>query len=330
MRSEMRQNKATKLWVIYSLARRKRPRDFHALAEAASPLPEKDENCPFCTAGGEMEEGGAVSFRNAGGGLVRAIPNKYPALFPEGTTRRKADGIHLSMDGFGYHEVIIETPRHDLQPSQMLKEEMELVVESYHRRYLEHMSDDRSMMAIIFRNHGYLAGASLLHAHSQLIVTAVVPTHIRWQEEEAQRYFDEWGRCVYCDILEHELKEGTRVVMENRHFAAFIPYAAEVPFETWIVPKTHRSDFGDISEEEKADFSEALRHVLARLYEKLKDPDYNYVLYSSARYRSGEPRLHWYLQIRPKLMTRAGFEIGSGMSINPSIPEEDAAFLRGE
>jgi UDPglucose--hexose-1-phosphate uridylyltransferase len=155
----------------------------------------------------------------------------------------------------------------------------------------------------------------------------MVPRYIRWREEEAQRYFDEWGRCVFCDILNFEMEDRRRVILENDSFIAFIPYAAEVPFEIWIMPKGHRADFGNISGAEKTDLAPALRYCLARLHDKLGDPDYNYVINTSARYRADEPQLHWYLQILPRLTTRAGFEIGSGININPSLPERDADFL---
>ena len=125
------------------------------------------------------------------------------------------------------------------------------------------------------------------------------------------------------------MKDQRRVIVENDYFIAFIPFAAQVPFEIWIMPKKHRANFGNISDAEKTDLAPALRYCLARLHGKLGDPDYNYVINTSARYRADEPQLHWYLQILPRLTTRAGFEIGSGININPSVPEKDIDFLRG-
>jgi UDPglucose--hexose-1-phosphate uridylyltransferase len=209
----------------------------------------------------------------------------------------------------------------------MSAEHVEAVVETYHQRYRDIMQAHENMMTIIFRNHGSRAGTSLIHPHSQLIVTAMVPHYVRWREDEAERYFDEWGRCVYCDILGFEMSDQRRLVWENNSFVGFIPFAAEVPFEIWIIPKRHQSDFGQITDEEKIDLASALQAVLSRLYGKLNDPDYNYVINTSARYRADEPQLHWYAQIRPRLTTQAGFEIGSGISINPSLPEKDANFL---
>ncbi len=185
------------------------------------------------------------------------------------------------------------------------------------------------MMAIIFRNHGDRAGASLKHPHSQIIVTGMVPRHIRWREQEAQDYFDDWARCLYCDILGFEIQNRRRVVQENESFLAFVPFAAEVPFEVWIMPKNHQADFGSISDQEKSDFAAILKNVLGNLHEKLNDPDYNYVINTAARYKAEEPQVHWYCQIHPRLTTQAGYELGAGIRINPSLPELDADFLNG-
>jgi UDPglucose--hexose-1-phosphate uridylyltransferase len=258
---------------------------------------------------------------------TRVVPNKYPAVTPGDDVSRYNQGIYLAMAGYGRHEVIIESPRHDQDIAQMAPEEVRVIIETYHERYVSLMREHGNMMAIIFRNHGSQAGTSLIHPHSQLVVTSMVPRYIRWREEEAQRYFDEWGRCVFCDILAFEMEDGRRIILENDSFVAFVPYAAEVPFEIWIMPKQHRADFGNISDVEKVDLALALRNCLSRLHSKLMDPDYNYVINTSARYRADEPQLHWYLQILPRLTTRAGFEIGSGININPSVPEGDADFL---
>jgi len=167
-----------------------------------------------------------------------------------------------------------------------------------------------------------------LHPHSQLIVTGVVPNDIRRREDEAQRYFDQWGRNVYQDILEFQQQERRRVILENDAFLAFVPFAAEVPFEIRILPKRHQADFSEASRVERVELARALRAVLGRLHTKLHDPDYNYIIQTPARYKMGEPQLQWFLQIRPRLTTPAGFEIGSAISINPSLPEEDADFLK--
>ena len=329
--NEIRQNKATKQWVIYSKARRKRPSDFIEKTKKKK-LPELSKICPFCPGNEHILPPIILEKQNRDSTqwLTRVVPNKFPALIPEGELSRYREGIYIAMEGYGHHEIVIESPYHNKQITDMSHEEMNTVIETYHRRYVELMAEHKNMMAIIFRNYGMLAGTSLIHPHSQIIVACFVPHHIRWREEEAQQYYNEWGRCVYCDILEFEMKEQKRTILETDSFFAFVPFAAEVPFEIWILPKRHEADFGSILDEEKEDLSFVLRDCLSQLNKKLHDPDYNYVINTAARFRAGEPQLHWYLQIRPRLTTQAGFEIGSGIKINPSIPEEDAAFLRGE
>lgn len=327
--SEIRQNKITKQWVIYAPARRKRPKDFQKPEQEKAHVPLHDKECPFCPGNDHMITSIIMEVKEGEDPWkIRVIPNKFPALIPKNNIRRYNKGIYVAMKGYGHHEVVIETPYHNQEIAQMSLKEIELVIEVYHKRYSELIKEDENMMVIIFRNHGLRAGTSLIHPHSQIISTGMVPSYIRWCEEMALRYFDEWGHCVYCEILAYEMKDRRRVVYENDLFVAFVPFAAEVPFEILIMPKIHKANFGDISDNEKSHFALALKNILERLRRKLNDPDYNYTVNTSVRYRAGEPQLHWHLLIRPRLTTRAGFEIGSGITINPSIPEEDAKFLK--
>jgi UDPglucose--hexose-1-phosphate uridylyltransferase len=326
--SEMRQNKVTRQWVIYAPARQKRPVDFRRLASEKIDLPQQDKECPFCPSNEHQLPPVVMEMAGPGGWRTRVVPNKFPALTPEGGLQRYGRGIYITMGGFGSHEVVIETPLHNRDIGMMSIEEAAFVVETYHSRYRDLMARHENAMAILFRNHGKRAGTSLVHPHSQIIALGVVPHYVRWREEQAQHYFDEWGRCVFCDILAEELRTGKRMITENDSCVAFVPFAAEVPFEIWIMPREHKADFGDVSDKEKEDLTSMLLNVLSRLHNKLADPDYNYIVNTSARYRAGEPQLHWYVQIRPRLTEQAGFEIGSGISINPSFPEEDASFLR--
>ena len=329
MDNEIRQNKITREWVIYSTSRGKRPHDFQQV-KAKTDLPRRDPDCPFCP-GNESALGQVVletPADNPHGWQTRVIPNKYPAVTPGDGPQRQKRGIYLAMGGTGRHEVIIESPFHDDDLAKMSAGQIAVIMETYHRRYMYYGHKHENMMAIIFRNHGPKAGTSLIHPHSQAVVIPMVPRHIRLREQEAQRYYDQYANCAYCDMLAFEEQDGRRLVQTSEHFTALVPFAAEVPFEIWIMPKKHQPDFGETTEEERADLASLLGTVLRRLADKLNDPDYNYVINTAARFRRRDPSLHWYLRIRPRLTTQAGFEIGSGISINPSVPEQDAAFLR--
>ena len=329
---EIRQNKVTKQWVIFAPDRQKRPKDYKRTGEDRNGLPEHDPECPFCPGNEESLPDILMETPSPTDGQdwqTRVVPNKYPALLPgEKDLERYHKGVYLAMPRYGQHEVVIESPKHNRDLALMEARELETVIETYHRRYVELMREHDNMIAIIFRNHGRRAGTSLLHPHSQIIVAGVAPRYIRLREEAAQNYYDELGSCVYCDMLEYEMADQERVILENELFLAFVPFAADVPFEIWIMPKIHRADFGSLSDAEKFMLTNILGESLSRLHAKLNDPDYNYVINTAAQYKADEPQLHWYLQIQPRLTTRAGFEIGSGVRINPSIPEQDAAYLK--
>jgi len=329
MANEIRQNKITGQWIVYATDRDDRPSDYDNGDEDTKSVA-KDENCPFCPDNEDMLPGILMEQSDANRVLwqTRVVPNKYPIVTTEQNQKRHCDGPYIRMSGYGHHEVIIEHPRHDLNIADMSDSEITTVVDTYHRRYLSLMQENKNMLVIIFRNQGKSAGTSIDHPHSQLVATGIVPRHIRWKEDIAQRHYDIWGTSLMSEIVAHECDVGERVIDENGSFVCFVPYGAEVPFEMWIVPKRQQADFGAINKTEKDDLAILLRDSLRRLRHVHGGLDYNYVIHSSARYKSDEPHLHWYLQIRPRLVTPAGFEIGTGMLVNPNLPEDDANMLK--
>ncbi len=328
---ELRQDPTTKDWIILAAERAKRPRDFRS-PTARPAQPAFDEHCPFCPGLETSTPPAVLAYPDSGaaGWGVRVVPNKFAALVPEGSTeRRVAQDFFREMDGVGYHEVIIETPVHNRFISFMEPREVEAFLRAYRERYLALRADPRVKLIIIFKNHGEAAGTSLLHPHSQLLATPVVPSYIRRKYEEAMRYRETTGHCLYCDLLEAERRAAERVVLETPDFLVFHPFASQSPFETWIVPKRHRPAYSQASPEEIGGLACVLRDVLKRLAELLNDPDYNYVLYSAPADGEDEEYYHWHLQILPRLSRIAGFEIGSGMRINTARPEDTARFWRG-
>jgi UDPglucose--hexose-1-phosphate uridylyltransferase len=181
---------------------------------------------------------------------------------------------------------------------------------------------------LIFRNHGETAGTSLQHPHSQLIATPIVPKEIRRKYEVATTYYDDTGRCIYCDLVEEEVKTKDRIVLETGRFVVFHPFASKSPFETWIAPKKHLPTFGKVPEEDLRELARVLKATLASLHNALNDPDYNYVIHSAPVEDEHKSYYLWHVQIIPRLTMMAGFELGSGMSINTALPETTAKFIR--
>jgi UDPglucose--hexose-1-phosphate uridylyltransferase len=327
---ELRQNIATKEWVIISTERASRPNTY-AEAEKGiitDSLPPYDPLCPFCPGNEELDleveriPPGATSWQ------VRTVYNRYPALHKREKLNRTFNGVQRWISGVGHHEVLVEHPKHNTTLAFMTPTEIAVVLEMFYNRGWDIQSDPRIEQVIYFKNHGTRAGASLVHPHSQIIGLPVVPNHIRQRTEEARRYFDDTGDCVYCVMLNDELSRGERLVTVSEYFAAFVLYAAPSPFHTWIVPRRHSISFLYTDKEEREDLANVLYTVLHRLFAGLGDPAYNFIIRSAPVKELNSDYLHWYLTLVPRLKRTAGFELGSGMFINPTLPEECAAFLR--
>lgn len=325
---ELRQNIVTRDWVIIATERARRPDAFAVKRHDATPAPRLDPTCPFCPGheGDTAAEHGRVD--GPEGWRIRVIANKFPALVREGLPMRKLNGIYRSMNAVGYHEVVIENRRHDLHLHEAPVDDLAEVLGVYRRRYQELRSDPRIEAVVIFRNHGAGAGTSQPHPHSQIVATPIVPSQVRNRLEIAVRYFDETGECVFCRTARDERSVADRVICTNRNFVAFIPYAALSPFHLWVFPLRHMSSFDASTDEELADLAEILRTLLGKLYTGLNDPDYNLLIRSLPVRMVQSDSFHWYISIVPRISVAAGFEMGSGIFINPAIPEESARFLR--
>lgn len=328
--SIIRQDPTTKEWVIIAGERTRRPHEYHQQARGRS-QPTETGPCPFCP-GHEAFTPDEV-FRIAGlqgkGWTVRVTPNKFPAVGSSGRLERREDGpLFREMDGFGSHEVIIETPHHDRQLPLMTNREVGDVLKAYQARYRSLREDPRLKYIIIFKNHGEAAGTSLAHSHSQVVATPIPPMLLRRKYEVAVAHYDDTGRCLYCDIAEEERRAKSRVVLETDRFLVFHPFASRVPFETWITPKRHQPSFGQVGEEDLQELAPVLRRTLRALYDQLGDPDFNYIIHSAPAEDESKNYYLWHVQILPRLTTIAGFELGSGIYISTMLPEQSAAVIR--
>ena len=334
---ELRKDPVLGRWVIIATERAKRPSDFEVVREESDSV-----SCAFCE-GRESETPPEVyAVREAGsradepGWEVRVIPNKYPALDVEGELDREGVGLCDMANGIGVHEVIVETPAHDRQTADLSAEHIAKVMKTYRQRIIDLREDERLKYVLIFKNQGRSAGASLQHAHSQLIATPITPKRVKEKLDGAKQYFDYRHRCVFCDYIKQEIDLfGERLVAETDHFVALSPFAARFPFETWILPKRHMLDFALVEDEEAADLGGMLKVILSKLREALNNPPFNYVLHMAPyrRPRGGywttiEKDYHWHIELIPRLTRVAGFEWGSGFYINPTPPEAAAQTLR--
>lgn len=326
---EFRQNMLTNEWVIIASERAKRPEDFQAGKETRPPLAEFSDSCPFCPGHEAQTPPATLAIERDGKWAVRAFPNKFAALQYDISFQPERIGRFYKATGYGIAEVIVESPQHNLTLATMDDEAVASVVKAYNLRYQSAARGNQIALVNIFQNHGVRAGTSLEHPHSQLIATPIIPPHVRNPIEQAVRYHDTHGRCIYCVMLEEEVRRNERLIMESEHFISYAPYASRTPFEVRIMPKKHQASFAQIGDPEIVDFAGLLRNILARIHKGLGNPDYNFIIRSAPVGDENAEYFHWYMLIIPKLTTAAGFEIGTGIYINVTYPERCAEFLRG-
>jgi UDPglucose--hexose-1-phosphate uridylyltransferase len=328
--SELRKDPIVDRWVIVAPERGQRPSDVHL-----QPGRQPPNVCPFCPGHERMTPNEVLAYRhshtlpNTPGWTVRVVPNKYPALGPDGALRASVGGLFGVMNGVGAHEVIIETSDHEASLATLPMRHVEQVLWAFRSRLQELRQDRRLQSGLIFKNYGAAAGATLQHPHSQLIALPIVPKSLREELEGSGRYYREHGRCLFCDLVVQEVRLECRVIVENAAFIALAPFASRFPFEMWILPRRHAASFETGCGEAYGLLAMVLQKVLYRAYHLLNDPAYNLVLHSAPWRNADEGSYHWHLEIIPRLTGVAGFEWGTGFFINSITPEAAARALRG-
>lgn len=190
------------------------------------------------------------------------------------------------------HEVIIHSPDHLKDIEDFESGHVRDLLSVYRNRFKIHETDGQVM---IFSNHGEHAGASLNHPHSQLVV---IPKQIN------------------LDALVREPE--MNIIDENKFFVTYCPDFSQWPYEVWIAPTKTETVFGEVTDEELEDLAKILQKTVCRLKIKYQDPAtkkiharlpfaYNFYIHHAK---------NWFVRIIPRLIHRAGFELGTGLSVN--------------
>lgn len=337
---ELRHDPLQKRWVIIATERARRPMDF-SFARASDASMAFD---PFEPGNEEKTPPEIFSFRDSGTGAntpgwqVRVVPNKFPALRIEGDLDREGFGIYDKMNGVGAHEVIIETPKLENNIENRTVEQITVMLKTYKARLNDLRRDNRFRYVLIFKNHGVEAGATLPHPHSQIIATPVTPKAVAVELESAKNYYHLKERCIFCDILKQEMRDGSRIVLMNEKFVVLCPYASRFPFEMMLLPRKHSHDFGACDDQTMQAMAEIMQKAFKKLSMSLDDPPYNFMLHTAPNITTSPHRQfywntleydwHWHLEIIPRVTRMAGFEWGTDFYINHVAPEMAAQFLR--
>lgn len=299
-------------WVIISPLRSKRP---HLTArEAKTKRTKYSKGCPFCR-GNEKLSPLEVMRVPENNWKVRIVRNIYPAIQSE-------DRRTLS---YGFHEVVVETPYHNVQISDMREEEVTLYLQTIKERFNQISKEKGISFISIFKNYRLEAGSSQEHSHSQIIATRFIPEFTKRKIKRSDTYLKREGTELIGAILKGEKKERRRIVFSGTHFVVVEPYASLVPYHTIFIPERSVYHFGDIKEDEVRELANLVIKVTKWLKDTLNDPPYNLIFHSSPINRKA---YRWHLELIPRITAIGGFEMGTLTYINTISPEKCAEDMR--
>lgn len=310
--NELRWNPILHEWIIVSSGRSRRPW-------------RPAGYCPFCPGGEETGEGWDI--------LV--LENRFPALRVDAVKQSESKGLYRARRGYGRCLVIVETPRHEGDLCDLDVEHLKKYLDVLVDIYLRIGSDPLIKCVIEFRNRGAAVGVSLTHPHSQVYALPFIPSRIRRELRSAVDYWRRKGKCLFCEIVRLEREDGSRIVFENQHVAAFVPFFAMWPFEVHLYPVRHVRDISETTDEERFSIAEALK-TITRAYNRLFNKEMPYMMILHQRPTDGGEYkyYHFHVEFYPimrdngKIKYAAGIEWGAGTFTYDGLPENNAARLR--
>jgi UDPglucose--hexose-1-phosphate uridylyltransferase len=290
--------------------------------------------CPLCafTNGKTL-----LALPSAENPQVRVVPHFNPVYRVEGESERTAEGLYDRMRPVGAHEIVIETPDHNLHLAQESDENIDRILAAWAARITDLKRDRRFKYVTVFKNRGALAGEDWEHPHSQITATTFVPRRILYELRAAREHFQQKDRCVFCDIVRQEEKSGERIVDSQGDYLAFCPYASRVPFEAWLIARKHNHQF---EAPRPAANRRNLAALLGRTLRRLNQvaPSYHLVLHTSPNtLQKGElseywktiaDDYHWHIEILPIVEKRSKSYSIKEIYFNPLLPEQAAERLR--
>jgi UDPglucose--hexose-1-phosphate uridylyltransferase len=330
-RSELRQDLVSGDWILIAPKRGKKPQTFLADRSNRTNKTYKSyrpkKNCPFENPLKSHKP--ILVYESKRGWELVVVENKYPAVVHHKVCADSfRDGPYLVAEGIGHHDVII-TRDHDKNFVDLKPSQANQVFEAFRDRYLMLLDDPCLAYISIFHNWGPAAGASVYHPHYQLLALPVVPPDIKHSLTGSLNYFKKYRRCVHCDIISYEQREKKRIIYENDGAVVFTPFVSREPFELRIFPQKHLPYFENTLDLELGYAVEALQTGLRKIKSKLSDPDYNFFIHTAPiQNKNKYKNYHWHIEVIPKTNISAGFELGTGIEINPVDPDEAAKILK--
>jgi UDPglucose--hexose-1-phosphate uridylyltransferase len=319
---EIRRDPITQSWVV--LGQRE------GLDEAAPA-------CPF-DAGTVEKQPAILTWPAEGPWQVRVLPHPQPLYRIDGEPGRSAEGMYDKMGAIGAHEVVVETPQHDKKMSQLSDEEIERVLWVWASRIADLKKDARFKYVAVFKNQGAMAGDEWSHAHSQITATIFVPRRIKYELSSASEWYHERERCIFCDVVRQDEKQGKRIVDVQGEYYALCPYSSRVPYEIWLLHRRHNHLF---EQPRPGSNRRQLAALLGRVLRRLENiaPAFHLVVHTAPNTRNKKGELagywktlaedfHWHIEILPILEKRSKSYSIKDVYFNAVLPEQAAEQLR--
>jgi UDPglucose--hexose-1-phosphate uridylyltransferase len=300
---ELRKDPITRSWVI--------------IGDDNAEPPARAQACPFCGLGSESAQVVATQpGLNGAPWSARAVVHPQALYHIEGDAGRRGEGLYDRMRAVGAHEVLVENPRHDGHIWNASDAEVEQFLRLAAMRIQDLKRDSRLKYISLFKNYGDAAGQEFDHPNSQITGTTFVPRRVLYELRAGRDYFQSKERCVFCDIITQEERQSVRVLEMRGDYIALLPYAPRVPYETWIVPRTHEASYertGSSRAGSLGDLAALLRHTLQRILTVAGS--FHLVLHTSPNshhpsealgyWKTLDDDYHWHIEIMPILATKA-------------------------
>lgn len=312
--AELRWHPLIKDWVMIASHRQNRPQ-----------MPKND--CPFCPGSGKVPDNYDVYM----------YPNDFPALSQTPPTPDPvATDFFKTAEAYGKCEVILYSPDHTKPIRELTDEHMLKLVDLWVERFNAMKADERIKYVFIFENRGEVVGVTMPHPHGQIYGYSFMPKKLCLELDSAKEHKEQTGKCLYCDLLENEVKEGSRVIFENEYFTVFLPFFCEYPYGVYIMSKAHKGDITEFTAEERFALGQTIRRVSGML-DSLFDTNFPYMMcMHNAPVNSGDTSefFHFHIEFFPPMRSdvkqkfNASSETGAWAHCNPTAPEQKAEELR--
>jgi UDPglucose--hexose-1-phosphate uridylyltransferase len=327
-----RWNPLRQSWVLVSPHRTQRPWQGEVGQKSAPSAVTYDEQCYLCP--GNQRAGGASNPAYEG---IFSFVNDYAALLPEPPAASEAPVSPLLKGEIarGLCKVLCYHPDHSLTLARMTREEIRPVVDAWTREYLELGGLDWIEYVQIFENRGAMMGASNPHPHGQIWSTGFVPDEPAAETVAQREHLVSTGHCLLCDYLAAEQSAGERIVFQNEHFMALVPWWAVWPFEVLLLSRRHLGAMPELNDAERDGLADALNRLATR-FDNLFETSFPYTMgfHQTPTDRKDHPEWHFHAHFYPPLLRSAtvrkfmvGFEM-LGMPQRDITPEDAAQRLR--